>query len=194
MLLVDAALEGGRLGGRVELLEPLGEQVAVGSVRGLIRYKQGSAIQMLEGYQRRAIVLIAQLLRYMQTIVGINADQVGGEGCAMDLRQRQAVRNVEHAGAFVRFGDDARGVEQPPVGQAGQGAPSAIGRDDGFLEDRLMKPPTRRTERVSTLVGVGQVVSVAHWSAECVPSQSAVRVAKSRKRHAPSGNWRSNRR
>jgi hypothetical protein len=51
----------------------------------------GAAMEPLEGFEHRAIVLPEQARGYMEAIVSIDADQMGVKGGMMDLRQRDAV-------------------------------------------------------------------------------------------------------
>jgi hypothetical protein len=72
----------------------------------------GAAMEPLQGFEHRAIVLPTQALGYMQPIVGIDADQMGIKGGMMDLRQRDAVGNYWLAKPLVLIGDNVGGVQK----------------------------------------------------------------------------------
>jgi hypothetical protein len=71
---------------RHETLKAQGQSVSIGEVLGAIWQMYGSAMEPLQGFEHRAIVLREQALVYMEPIVGIDADQVGIKGGMMDLR------------------------------------------------------------------------------------------------------------
>ena len=75
----------GLLSHRLEPLEADREPVAIRPVLDPVRQMQGFAIQLLEGFQHRTVLLIEQSVRDMQPIIGIDADQMGIEGGMMDL-------------------------------------------------------------------------------------------------------------
>ncbi len=72
----------------------------------------GPAIQSLQRFEHRAIVLPEQPIRDMQPIVGVNADQMGVERCMMNFRKRDAVRYYWLAELFVLVRDDVGRIEQ----------------------------------------------------------------------------------
>ena len=76
---------------RHEAFKAQGQSVSIGEVLGAIWQMYGAAMEPLQGFEHRAIVLREQALGYMEPIVGIDADQVGIKGGMMDLRQRGAI-------------------------------------------------------------------------------------------------------
>ena len=70
----------------------------------------------------------------MQSIVGIDTDQMGIEGGMMNFGQRQAIRDDGLPQPLIPVGNNVRGVEQPLFRQSGQGATPVIGRYNGFSE------------------------------------------------------------
>ena len=95
---------------------------------------EGFAIYLLEGFEHQAVVLVEQSVRDMQSIVGIDPDQMGIEGGMMDFGEWQAVRDDGLPQPFILVGNDVRGIKQPLFGQSGQGATPVIGRYNGFAE------------------------------------------------------------
>lgn len=53
-----------------------------------------------------------QTLRYVQSIVEVDAYQVGVERCVVKLGKRQAIRNDGLSQLLVLIGNDVCGVEQ----------------------------------------------------------------------------------
>jgi hypothetical protein len=53
-----------------------GEPVSIGEVLGAIREMYCAAMEPLQGFEHRAIVLPEQALGYMEPVVGIDADQM----------------------------------------------------------------------------------------------------------------------
>ena len=62
----------------------------------------------------------------MHAIVGIDTDQVGVEGCVMDLRQRQAIGHNGLSQLLVGVRNDVCGVDQPFLRQSGKRTPASI--------------------------------------------------------------------
>jgi len=74
----------------------------------------------------------------MQSVVGVDPNQMRIECRVMDFGEGKAVRDDRLAQLLVRVRDDVGGVEQHRLGQPGQGAAAAVGRYDGFAERRLV--------------------------------------------------------
>ena len=108
-----------------------------------------SAVQPLQGFEHRAVVLPQQPLGHMQPIVRIDADQMRIEGGMMNFRERNAVGNDRLAEPLVLVRDDVRGVQQQRLGQARQRAAAVVGGDDGLAERRLMQPLLDRAQGVA---------------------------------------------
>ena len=119
---------------RLETLEANRKPIPIRPVLSPVRQMEGFAIYLLEGFEHRAVVLVEQSVRDMQSIVGIDPDQMGIEGGMMDFGERHAVRDDGLPELLVLIGNDVRGVEQPLFGQSGQGATPVIGRNNGFAE------------------------------------------------------------
>lgn len=72
---------------RLEPLEVRRNPVLIRTVLGAARQMDGSAIQPLQGFEHRPVVLTGQPLRYMQTIVRVDADQMDiKRGVIFDVR------------------------------------------------------------------------------------------------------------
>ena len=65
----------------------------------------------------------------MHAIVGNDADQVGVEGCVMDLRQRQSIGHNGLSQLLVGVRNDVCGVEQPFLRQSGKQTAAPMGTD-----------------------------------------------------------------
>ena len=105
----------------LETLEANRKPIPIRSVLNPVRQMEGFAIYLLEGFEHQAVVLVGQSVRDMQSIVGIDPDQMGIEGGMMDFGEWQAVRDDGLPQPFILVGNDVRGVEQPLFGQSGQG-------------------------------------------------------------------------
>ena len=114
---------------RLETLEANRKPIPIRPVLSPVRQMEGFAIYLLEGFEHRAVVLVEQSVRDMQSIVGIDPDQIGIEGGMMDFGEWQAVRDDGLPQPFILVGNGVRGVEQPLFGQSGQGATPVIGRN-----------------------------------------------------------------
>ena len=68
-----------------------------------------------------------QPIRDMDSVIGVDPDQMNIEGRMVDLGQRQAVRDDRLPKLLVRIHDDVSGIEQPRLGQMGDRASSHIG-------------------------------------------------------------------
>ena len=91
-------------------------------------------MQQLQPFQHRAVPLREEPLGDMQAVVRIDPDQVRVERGVVGLGQRQAVRDngLPEALGFVR--DDVGGVEQPRLGQSGDGVACARSMFGSFAE------------------------------------------------------------
>jgi hypothetical protein len=72
----------------------------------------GAAMEPLQGFEHRTIVLPEQTLGYMKAVVGIDADQMGVKGSVMNFGQRNAVRHHWLPKVLILVGDDVRGVKE----------------------------------------------------------------------------------
>src|ERR1700737_832831 len=95
------------------------------------------------------IVLPEQPLRYVQSIVRIDANQMSVEGSVMDFRQRNAVRYQWLSEPLVPVGDDVGGVQKQRLGQSRQSAAAVIGGDNGLAERRLVQALLDRPQGVT---------------------------------------------
>ena len=77
----------------LETLEANRKPIPIRSVLNPVRQMEGFAIYLLEGFEHQAVVLVEQSVRDMQSIVGIDPDQMGIEGGMMDFGEWQAVRD-----------------------------------------------------------------------------------------------------
>jgi hypothetical protein len=68
------------------------------------------AVEPLQGFEHRSIVLPEQALGDMEPIVGINTNQMSVKGGVMDLRQGDSVGHYWLAKPLVLIGDDVGGV------------------------------------------------------------------------------------
>ncbi len=82
------------------------------AVLGAVRQMDRATVQPLQGFEHRAVIPHEQPLGYMQTIVRVDADQMGVEGSVMDLRQRYVVgyHRLPEPLVFVR--DDVGRVQE----------------------------------------------------------------------------------
>ena len=87
----------------------------------------------------------------MQSIVGVDSDEMGVEGCMVNFRQRNAVADYRVTQEFILIFDDVSGVEQHGFGEPRESAPTAVGADNRFPERRLMKTLLDGSQGVSAL-------------------------------------------
>ena len=142
---LDAAISRHRL----EALKAQRQPIAIWTILNAARQVDGLAVQSLEGFQHRTIVLPEQPLGHMQPVVRVDADQMGVERGVMDLGKRNAVRNHRLAKLLVPVRDDMSRVEQQRLGQARQRAAAIVGGDHGFAERRLVQPLFDGTQGVA---------------------------------------------
>jgi hypothetical protein len=76
---------------RHETLKAQGESVSIREVLGAIWQMYGAAMQPLQSFEHRTIVLCQQAARNMKSIVGIDADEMCVERGVMNFGQRDAV-------------------------------------------------------------------------------------------------------
>ena len=91
---------------RLETLEANRKPIPIRPVLSPVRQMEGFAIYLLEGFEHRAVVLVEQSVRDMQSIVGIDPDQMGIEGGMMDFGERHAVRDDGLPELLVLIGND----------------------------------------------------------------------------------------
>jgi len=80
-----------------------------------------------------------QPIRDMDSVIGVDPDQMNIEGRMVDLGQRQAVRDDRLPKLLVRIHDDVSGIEQPRLGQMGDRAAASVGAQDGISERCLVQ-------------------------------------------------------
>src|SRR5258708_11397338 len=97
---------------RHETFKAQGEPVSIGEVLGAIWQMYGAAMQPLQSFEHRAIVLREQALGYMKSVVGNDADQMSVKGGVMNFGQRNAVRHHWLPKLLVLVGDDMCGVKE----------------------------------------------------------------------------------
>jgi hypothetical protein len=68
-------------------------------------------------FEKRAVMDFGQPVGDMNSVIGVDADQVGIEGRMVDLGQRQPIRDNRLAKLLVRVHDDVSGIEQPRLGR-----------------------------------------------------------------------------
>jgi hypothetical protein len=83
---------------------------------------------------KRAIVNFEQPVGDMNSVIGVDTDQMGIEGRVMQLCQRQTIRHDRLPELLVRIHDDVGGIQQSPLGYMGNRAPPPIGRKNGISE------------------------------------------------------------
>ena len=112
--IVDADMTGesGHSGRRLEALEPERKTVSIGPVLIADWQMDRAAVQSLQGFEHRAVVLPEQPLRHMQPIIRVNADQMCVERRMMNFREWDTVRNHRLAELLILVRDDMGGVEQ----------------------------------------------------------------------------------
>ena len=87
----------------------------------------------------------------VNSIIGVNADQMGVEGRVMELRQRQTVRDDRLPQLLMRIHYDVRSIEQPGFRQVRNRTPSPISREHRIPEGCLMQPSFDFTKRIPAL-------------------------------------------
>ena len=90
-------------------------------------------------FEKRAIMDSEQPIRDMDSVIGVDPDQMNIEGRMVDLGQRQAVRDDRLPKLLVRIHDDVSGIEQPRLGQMGDRAAASVGAQDGISERCLVQ-------------------------------------------------------
>jgi hypothetical protein len=94
------------------LLEPYRQPLPVGTILHPFWHLDMRAVNPLEAqFEKRAVVDIKQPVGDVNTVIGINADQVSVEGCVVNLRQRKSVRDDGLSQLLVRIDDYMRGIE-----------------------------------------------------------------------------------
>ena len=116
-----------------------------------VRQADAPAVQSLEGFKQRAVFLDQQLVRHVQPVIGIDADQVPVEGRVMNLGEKQAVLDDGLSQRLVLVGDDVGGVEQLVLGQPGDRATPVVGRQYGLSKRGLVEPLLDQLKAVTAL-------------------------------------------
>jgi hypothetical protein len=131
-----------------------------------------SARQSLEALlEHWAVVHRQQGFADVNSVVRINTDQVGVEGCMMQFRKRQSVGHNGLAEFGVDIGHDMSGVEEARLGQTRQRAATLVGGQYGFPEGGLMQPLAHHPQAISALTygrKVGVYVDLC-WDSEREP-------------------------
>jgi hypothetical protein len=110
-----------------------------GLLEGAPRQVNHSTAKLLKRFQHWTIVSLQELIRDMDTIVSINADQVRIKCGMVSFLQRDAICHYRLSKLFVLIFDDVRGIEQQRLPEPGYGATSVVGCDDRSTKERLMK-------------------------------------------------------
>jgi hypothetical protein len=112
--------------------------------------------QLLQGFKHRAIAPGQQSLGNMNSVIGVDANQVGVERRVMNLGKWNAVRDDRLAERFVLVGDDVCGIQQQWLWQASHGTTPVVGGDyvgvspslfDMLVKDGRMPAPKRINAR-----------------------------------------------
>lgn len=99
-----------RLTRLLEILETLRQTVQVGPVFLARRRLQRCALQCLQDFQHRPVLLRQQPFRYMQAVIGIDADQMPVESGMMQLGQQDAILHNRMAQGLVAIGNNMRRI------------------------------------------------------------------------------------
>ena len=134
---------------RLEPLEAQREPITIRAILDAAWQVDCSAIQPLQSFEHRAIILTEQPFGHMQPIVGVDADQMRVESGVMNFRERDAIRHHRLAELLVLVRDDMSRVEQQRFGQPRQRAAAIVGGDDGLAERRLMQPLFDRAQGIA---------------------------------------------
>lgn len=76
---------------RFVAVEAYCKSVAIGTVFHPVRQMDGRTVQSLQGFEHGAIVLAKQSSRYMQPVIGVNANQIRIEGSMVDFGKRNPI-------------------------------------------------------------------------------------------------------
>jgi hypothetical protein len=110
-----------------------------------------SAVQPLDCLKHRPVSLREQAFRNMQSIVGVDSDEMGVKGGVVNFRERNAVADYRVTKQLVLIFDDVSSVEQHGLGDPRESATTPVGADDRLSERRLMKTLLDGSQGVSAL-------------------------------------------
>lgn len=88
--------------------------------------------------QHRAIDFYEDVGSDLDDVVGTDPEDVGVEGCVMDLAEREAVRH-DRIATVVTVSEDVRSVEQLYVSDLTDGAALAVRAQDALAERSLVE-------------------------------------------------------
>ena len=74
-------------------------------------------LSRLRDIKHRTVVLPSKRVRHMQSVIGVDADQMGVERRVMDFGKRNAVRNHRLAELFVFVRNDVSRIENNGSGR-----------------------------------------------------------------------------
>ena len=89
----------------------------------------------------------------MDTVVGIDSDEVAVEGSVVNLREWQSIADHRLSKCLVLVLDDVRGIQQHRFGQPRYRAAIAVCLHHCRPEDGLVRPLLRLTHVVATVIG-----------------------------------------
>ncbi len=113
-------------------------------------------MKALEQFQHGTVLVVEQSPRYVDTEVGIDADEVLVEGAVVDRAETEPVADDGVAG-LLGVGDDVGCVEQADLLQPADGAAVAVGGQHRTAELRLVDPLLDLSDDVTALDLVGDV-------------------------------------
>lgn len=114
-------------------LEARHEPVAIGSIFVAVWQMDALAIQALQCFEHRAVLLDQQPLGHMESIIRVDSNQMCIEGGMMDLRQWNAIGDRRLPKPLVLIGNDVSGVQKqrryaPRAGRRTKSCRLALGK------------------------------------------------------------------